>query len=97
VTPEPETSKDLSTRGATVRIPELLVFLITLYQGLILLRAILSWFTSPNSGNQLTDLLNRLTDPVLEPLRKALPTTGGIDVSPLIALIGLELIKRILT
>jgi YggT family protein len=80
-----------------VRIPELLLFLITLYQGLILLRAVLSWFTSPNSGNQLTDLLNRLTDPVLEPLRKALPTTGGIDVSPLIALIGLELIKRILT
>jgi YggT family protein len=80
-----------------VRIVELLVFLITLYQGLILLRAILSWFTSPNSGNQLTDLLTRLTDPVLEPLRKALPATGGIDVSPLIALIGLELIKRILT
>jgi YggT family protein len=80
-----------------VRIVELLVFLITLYQGLILLRAILSWFTSPNSGNQLTDLLTRLTDPVLEPLRKALPATGSIDVSPLIALIGLELIKRILT
>lgn len=80
-----------------MRITELLVFLITLYQGLILLRAIMSWFTSPNSGNQFTDLLTRLTDPVLEPLRKALPATGGIDVSPLIALIGLELIKRILT
>jgi YggT family protein len=80
-----------------VRIAELLVLLITLYQGVILLRAILSWFTSPNSGNQLTDLLTRLTDPVLEPLRKALPATGGIDMSPLIALIGLELVKRILT
>ncbi len=80
-----------------MRIAELLVLLITLYQGVILLRAILSWFTSPNSGNQLTDLLTRLTDPVLEPLRKALPATGGIDMSPLIALIGLELVKRILT
>lgn len=75
----------------------LLVLLITLFQGLIFLRAILSWFADPQTSNPLTDLLKKLTDPALEPIRNALPATGGIDLSPLIALIGLELIKRILT
>ncbi|NIN71549.1 MAG: hypothetical protein GTO46_06385 [Gemmatimonadetes bacterium] len=78
-----------------MRIGELLVFLITLYQGLILLRVLLSWFVSPNADQPVIDLLKRLTDPVLEPARKALPETGGVDLSPLIVLIGLELLKRL--
>lgn len=76
-------------------IGELLVMLITLYQGLILVRVILSWFVSPDTDQPLLDLLKRLTDPVLEPARKVLPETGGIDLSPLIVLIGLELLKRL--
>jgi YggT family protein len=79
-----------------VRIGELLVVLVTLYQGLILLRAIISWFVSPQTDQPMLDLLKRLTDPVLEPARKLLPETGGIDLSPLIVLVGLELLKRFL-
>lgn len=75
----------------------LLVLLITLFEGLILLRVILSWFASADSANSVTEPLKRLTEPVLEPIRKALPATGGVDLSPLVALIGLELIKRLLT
>lgn len=78
-------------------IGELLVLLITLFQGLIFLRAILSWFTSAQNSNQFTDTITRLTEPALEPIRRALPQTGGIDLSPLVALIGLELIKRIVS
>jgi YggT family protein len=78
-----------------VRIGELLVTLITLYQGLILLRVLLSWFVSANADQPVIDLLKRLTDPVLEPARKALPETGEIDLSPLVVLIGLELLKRL--
>lgn len=77
-------------------IAALLITLITLYQGLILLRALVSWFTSANTRNGLLDLLKRLTDPILEPIRQALPATGEIDISPLVALIGLELLKRFL-
>ncbi len=75
----------------------LLVLLITLFEGLILLRVILSWFASADSTNRFTDQLKKLTEPVLEPIRNALPATGSIDLSPLVALIGLELIKRFLT
>ncbi len=75
----------------------LIVTAITAYQGLVILRAILSWFTSPYTSHPALDLLNRVTDPVLEPVKKALPPTGAIDLSPLIALVGLELLKRFLT
>ena len=80
-----------------MRIGELLVSVITLYEGLIILRAILTWFVSPQTNNSAIDLLKRLTDPVLDPVRKALPATGSIDFSPLVVLIGLELLKRFLT
>ncbi len=86
-----------------VKIGELLVSLITLYEGLIILRAVLTWLTCPQTGlpaidllERLTDLLERLTDPALKPVRKALPPTGSIDLSPLVVLIGLELLKRFL-
>jgi len=80
-----------------VRIGELLVTLITLYEGLILLRVILTWFVSPETTHAAIDLIKRLTEPILEPVRKALPATGSIDFSPLVVLIGLELLKRFLT
>lgn len=75
----------------------LLITIITLYEGLILLRVLVSWFASPTSSHPAIELLEKLTDPLLEPARRVLPETGGIDLSPLIVLIGLELLKRILT
>lgn len=78
-------------------IRNLIVTALTVYQALIILRALLSWFASPYSTHPALELLNRVTDPVLEPTKKALPPTGGIDLSPLIVLVGLELLKRFLT
>ncbi len=79
-----------------MRIGELLGVIITFYEGLIILRAIVSWFVAPHSTHSVVELLKKLTDPVLEPVRSVLPATGGVDLSPLIVLIGLELVKRIL-
>ncbi len=74
----------------------ILVNIITLYEGLIILRAIFSWFSSPNTENRLIEMLNQLTDPILKPVREMLPATNSIDFSPLIVLVGLELVKRVL-
>jgi YggT family protein len=74
----------------------LLINIITLYQGLIILRAILSWFASPSTENRLIELLNQVTDPILKPVREMLPDTSGFDFSPLVVLVGLELLKRVL-
>jgi YggT family protein len=42
------------------------------------------------------DFLNRLTEPVLAPIRRILPDLGGIDISPLIAILLLEFLDRLL-
>lgn len=67
---------------------------------LIVARAILSWFR-PAGYNKLYVDISRvlfvLTEPILAPIRNRLPTGSmGIDLSPLIALFALEILKRLL-
>jgi len=55
-------------------------------------RAILSWF-DPGNYNPASSLLQSLTEPLLELCRKIIPDLGGIDLSPLVALVFLQLAK----
>ncbi|HZV99695.1 MAG TPA: YggT family protein [Methylophilaceae bacterium] len=55
----------------------------------VILQAILSWI-SPY--NLMTPVLDALTRPLLKPLRKRIPTAGGIDLSPLVIFIVAELL-----
>jgi len=61
---------------------------------LIFLRAILSWFPI-DPGSRLTLLLYQLTEPVLAPLRRIMPRTGMIDLSPMIAIIILQILANL--
>ncbi len=58
---------------------------------LIVIRAILSWFPV-DPANALVQLLNQLTEPILAPLRAVLPRFGMIDLSPLVAIVLLQVI-----
>jgi len=60
---------------------------------LILLYAVLSW-VQPNSGSMM--LLSRLVEPFLAPIRRALPQPGGIDLSPLVFLVILQIAGMVL-
>lgn len=67
---------------------------------LIIIRAVLSWFR-PRGYNRLYYDIERvvfsLTEPVLAPIRNVLPPIGpGIDFSPLVAIILLDVVKRLL-
>lgn len=73
-----------------------IIWAITLYEGLILARVVFSLFGSPYSTHPILRFLRRVTDPVLRPVQEVLPPTGEIDLSPLIVLIALELVKRLL-
>jgi YggT family protein len=65
------------------------------YSILILIRALMSWF-SPNPYNRFYILLIRATEPVLAPIRRLIPISG-IDISPIIAILLIDLVvKRIL-
>jgi YggT family protein len=80
---------------------DIISWAIFVYQFLILVRVLLSWFsTDPRRApinHPLVQLLNRVTDPVLKPLRRYIPPVGGtIDISPVVALLILEIVRQIL-
>lgn len=57
----------------------------------IIVQAVLSWFQSPRV-NYISLFLFEITNPIMRPIRAILPTLGGIDISPIPALIGLKFI-----
>lgn len=74
---------------------ELLNQLINIFFYAILGLTILSWI-SPLAHGPLTEILYRISEPLLRPLRKILPSFSGFDFSPLILIIGLKLLAIIL-
>jgi YggT family protein len=59
----------------------------------IFARAILSWFNlDPRSP--LIQMLDSLTEPILDPIRRIMPRLGMIDLSPLVAILLLQLISQ---
>lgn len=72
-----------------------------LYVIVLFARVIFSWFPiSPGSALEgISDVLRMLTEPILGPLRRALPPVRlggmGLDLSPLIALLGIQILQRV--
>jgi len=60
----------------------------------IFIRVILSW-VSPRP-NALTVILGKITEPILAPLRRIIPMAGMFDLTPLVAIILLQLIAAFL-
>jgi YggT family protein len=84
-------------------IVQILQYLITIYIYILIAAAILSWliaFDIVNRYNQYAQMfstaLYRLTEPPLRPIRNLLPNLGGIDISPVILIIILIIIRDIL-
>ncbi len=61
----------------------------------VLIQAILSW-VNPGAYNPVSSVLYSLTEPVLRPIRRFLPPLSGLDLSPLVAIIGLQVLKMLL-
>jgi YggT family protein len=77
--------------------------IINIYIWLLIASAVLSWliaFNVVNTRNPIVhsvgDFLYRVTEPLLWPIRNVLPNLGGIDVSPVILILGLLFLERIL-
>lgn len=62
---------------------------------LIVGRVVLSW-VDPGGRNQLTSFVFQTTEPILAPVRRALPSTGAVDLSPMIVLIVLTVLLRLI-
>lgn len=59
-------------------------------------RIILSWFPlQPGGlGAKAFELMSKITDPVLDPVRKVMPRTGVLDLSPLVVTLVLQIVVR---
>ena len=69
--------------------------LIDLYSLVVIGAVIVSWMRLPRS-NPIAGVIYTLTEPVLAPIRGALPAVGGLDFSPMVLLIGLQLLRGFL-
>lgn len=84
-------------------IGQFLLFLLDVYFYIIIASVIISWLIAfevlnlknPQAQN-LVNLLNKLTEPVYKPLRKFIPPIGGIDITPIIVIFAIFLLKNLI-
>ena len=72
----------------------LISYLVNALTLLIIARALLSWF-DPGMRSSVGRVLVDITEPLLGPIRRLLPSAGGIDFSPFILIILLQVIQRV--
>ena len=62
----------------------------------IIIRAISSWFMPYGGYNPVLRIIDSITEPILSVARRLLPNIGGIDLSPILVIIFLQLTERVL-
>jgi YggT family protein len=82
---------------------QLVSTVITLYIWALIISAVMSWlvaFNVINTQNRFVymvgDFLYRITEPVLRPIRRFIPMLGGIDISPIVLILGLVFARNLL-
>ena len=82
---------------------DIVLLVLQIYIWLLIAAAVLSWliaFNVVNTRNQvvamIADMLYRLTEPLLRPIRSMLPNLGGIDVSPVILILLILLLENVI-
>ena len=82
---------------------DVIMIALNLYIWILIASAVLSWliaFNVINTRNQFVatvwDLIYRITEPVLRPIRERLPNLGGLDISPIILLLIIYFIQSVI-
>ncbi|MGB5330404.1 MAG: YggT family protein [Gammaproteobacteria bacterium] len=76
-------------------IADLIALILTVFLVAVIIQVILSWI-SPGQYNPVIGLVHKLSDPVLKPIRKLIPSLGGLDLSPLFATLALLVAKMLI-
>ena len=77
-------------------IAEIVVVTIYVLTFAIIARALLSWFPNVSPYNPFVQFLVSITEPILAPIRSIMPRLGFIDLTPMIAIILLNVIGQII-
>ena len=68
---------------------------ITIFTFSIIIEVVLSWVIPPGSENPIKPLIHSMNQPLLKPIRQVMPAMGALDLSPLVAVIGLQLLSML--
>ncbi len=80
-----------------VTVIQMLSMIISLYVWVVIIAALITW-VRPDPYNPIVQTLTRLTEPVYRYIRRYIPTViGGIDLSPIILILGLQFIELLLS
>ncbi|MGB3616356.1 MAG: YggT family protein [Elainellaceae cyanobacterium] len=71
-------------------IAESIATFLSIYSLLLIIRILLSWFPNLDWANQPFAALSQLTDPYLNLFRSIIPSLGGIDFSPILAILAIQ-------
>ena len=81
----------------------LILTVIEMYVWIVIVGVVLSWlvaFNVINTSNRFVymigDFTHRATEPALKPIRNILPNLGGMDISPVVLILGLFFIKKVI-
>lgn len=69
-----------------------LYYFLQIYILLLIIRILLTWFPTVSWMNQLSATLSPITDPYLEVFRSIIPPMGGLDFSPVLAILVLQIV-----
>ncbi len=82
---------------------KIVIVAIDLYIWVIIISAILSWLVAFNVVNtrnrfvyMIGDFLYRITEPALRPIRRLVPNFGGVDITPIVLILGLWFVQMVL-
>ncbi|THD42209.1 MAG: YggT family protein [Bradyrhizobium sp.] len=82
----------------------IVIIALDLYKLIIIVAAVMSWLIAFNVVNSRNDFvrsvwttLTALTEPALRPIRRFLPNTGGVDISPVVLFLLILLVEQIIT
>jgi YggT family protein len=82
---------------------QVLLIAIELYMWIVIIGVVLSWlvaFNVINTSNRFVymigDFTYRLTEPLQAPIRRALPNLGGLDLSPMVLILGLIFVRGVI-
>lgn len=81
-------------RGFGLALLQLVLAILDIYTWVVIIRALISW-VSPDPYNPVVQILRRLTEPLLRPLRRLVPPDklGGLDLSPILLILLIQLVK----
>ncbi|QPC80594.1 YggT family protein [Phototrophicus methaneseepsis] len=74
----------------------IIVWALQIFSFILMARVLMTWIPNLDYSNPIVRFLLDVTEPVLQPIRNALPSASGMDFSPIVAFLGIWVLRMLL-